>query len=446
MADDDHSPLGVESRAGGSIMAHSVGDFAEVERLGRELAAGLAGIPRWVPSQELRDLYGRARAQATVVARLLWRIGRETPAEPDALLARTVERIADNVVFPGGVHKSGTTLLRNLLDHHPSLLVLPVDGLLNWIFQRGPDRPIDETRERAFLDVCVKLLIGQANSGEPVGLLGTGPADVAPYVTLARHYAHWMERTPPTPGGVLVALVGALLALETPEAAVRRRFWVVKGTFSAALIARLTAAFPRARFLHIIRHPAAVICAQKRKQLLKRRRADVFRELEILYEGIRLALDNERRLGRDRYRVLRYEDLVSDPEAVMRHVAEFLSIDFDKSLVTPTVYGRPAGANTAHPDVLDEVGTVFSLTVDRWREELSPAEVCLIESYLGPLLNAFGYGRGARGVTPYLRAVARVVREYRRDERVRDMREVRPILRGLLRVLWNWGQPDYRRA
>ena len=62
--------------------------------------------------------------------------------------------------------------------------------------------------------------------------------------------------------------------------------------------------------------------------------------------SFRLARRNVQRAP-DRYVVLRYEDLVADPQAQMERVRTFLGISPADSLHRPTVRGEPVGSNSA---------------------------------------------------------------------------------------------------
>jgi hypothetical protein len=62
-------------------------------------------------------------------------------------------------------------------------------------------------------------------------------------------------------------------------------------------------------------------------------------------ESARAQLGNKERYG-DRVRIIKFEDLVSKTEAVMRYLAEFLGIEFDEILLVPTFNKSPIKAHT----------------------------------------------------------------------------------------------------
>lgn len=76
-----------------------------------------------------------------------------------------------------------------------------------------------------------------------------------------------------------------------------------------------------------------------------------------------------------RWLEVRYEDVVAEPDAIMRRVAEHLGLDWSKEL---------AHAVGTHP--WNPVSTT------RWRTELTGADVGMLNASLGEHLARFGYG------------------------------------------------------
>ena len=299
-----------------------------------------------------------------------------------------VESIGPFPVFLGGARKSGTTLVRNLLDGHPDLFVLPTDGMgFNWITAR---REKDKTayREEILHGLGVTLI-------QPI--VGTGPTWIAgrghePYVDVAGYYHYWETHLPDDVMGRLLNIVYALYSLDVRYGGGSRRMWVQKCTDNVLSAGDLIASFPDARFIHVVRHPAAIVAAQKRKQPLKGRTFRLRDEIQGAGEMMSHAARNRRRYGESVYRVIRYEDLIRDTRGTMQEIAEWLGIPFEECLLRPTVYGLPAGSNTAYADRAPDPGTVGQASGKFWEEVLSAAEVRVVTYTLRAELNEHGYG------------------------------------------------------
>lgn len=249
-------------------------------------------------------------------------------------------------VFLCGHHRSGTTLVRALLDGHPEVRVLPSEGTFRTSF---PDvavaRPTNAALDRFAAEWVSRLVDPNA---EPHFKLGRSARNDLPAVSFVRRFFGWHEALRDEAAPKARARWRAHLAL---VAAVREdgapRLWAEKTPRNEREADLLLEAFPEARFVHLVREPGATLAS-----LLEiRRRAglgDADRALRArdIARSFSLALSNRRRLG-DRYLVLRYEDLASDPVRALEHLTTFLGIAPDAVLATPTEMGRPVAPNSA---------------------------------------------------------------------------------------------------
>src|SRR5688572_8629213 len=109
---------------------------------------------------------------------------RGSPQLMPATIARGLE-LAQRPVFICGTHRSGTTLLRNLLDGHSALAVLPAEGC----FYTNLERRLAglSCRERA-AEMGQEWIRRMANPTNqvPFWLLGRSTAQSSPYVEFAR--------------------------------------------------------------------------------------------------------------------------------------------------------------------------------------------------------------------------------------------------------------------
>lgn len=94
--------------------------------------------------------------------------------------------------------------------------------------------------------------------------------------------------------------------------------------------------FHEPKYLHLVRHPYAVIESFIRTGIYQQQFSDVFAFIENLWavSNANLAAFFQE-LPPARKHVLRYEDLVRTPEEMMRGVCAFLQIAYDDSLLRP---------------------------------------------------------------------------------------------------------------
>lgn len=259
-------------------------------------------------------------------------------------------------VFLVGAERSGTTLLRLLLDGHPDVAFASESEFL--VDRMGDD--------------------------------GSFPAPDAYAEYLATNRVFQLSGLEVDPRLAYPALARSFLAQRAADrpvvgATVHRRF---------DLLLHL---FPEARFVHLIRDArdvAASVIARGwagNTWTASARWEDAERAWERL-----VAL-----LPADRWLELRYEDLLRAPERELGRICAFLGIPFRREMLE--VEGR---SSYRRPD---------PSRAEAWRRHLSPRAVRLVEARIGGLLEARGY---APSGLPPLRVGPWTARGLRLQDRV----------------------------
>jgi thioester reductase-like protein len=218
----------------------------------------------------------------------------------------------DPVIFILSPPRSGSTLLRVMLAGHSRLFAPQELHLAGFADMAAHERHLAPT------------------------VLGMGViATLAELLTQAgawNLYTRWKEQALPTAeayGFLTGHLGGRILVDKSP-------LWFAP----QAVIRRLARLFPNARFVHLVRHPAACIGSFARERF-----HGIFPQMHGLdpydcgewvwtrvNEGI---LEAEREIGHGRMHRLYFEDLASDPERTLRRLCPALGIAFEPALLTP---------------------------------------------------------------------------------------------------------------
>lgn len=285
--------------------------------------------------------------------------------------------------FIAGQAKSGTTLLVALLDNHPELLVFPEETAY---FPTVLTKYGRASRREQF-DYLTRQSLSNVLFGGPCKW---GKRDYSDFPT-ARFYALFEKLAFDPANGEKDLLV---LMLEAYAATLSRgldriRRWVEKTPANRRYLPAIFSRFPQAKVLLTMRDPRAIFAAQI--ALEKTRRLGTFSTYYCVShwrEAATLALRAQQAHDPAIF-VVRFEDLVGTPEALMRKVCGFLEIAFDPAAVlSPTKAGRPWPGNSAA-----EIGfsTIDSAPLTRWEKELSPDEIGWVEWHCQDLMPAFGY-------------------------------------------------------
>jgi hypothetical protein len=303
-------------------------------------------------------------------------------------------RLAGRPVFICGVHRSGTTLMRDLLDGSPQLSVLPSEGsFLTGLRPKIERLPPDE--QRRFLGREWLQRLANPINQAPYWLLGRTTEVSSPYLLYARMLLAWWPAVADHFGAD--RLLNPLTAVALAYASCSRRLeissalqrWVEKTPTNEFFLETLWAEFPDAKVLHVIRDPAAVYASRKR---LEERALGGFKNrrkaLEDLARSLEIAAKNRARSGQGAYLIVRYEELVETTEEVMAGVAAFLGIEPDPVLLRPTVADLPTYANSSFSRH-DHPGSVIA--PDIRGESLSDAEQELLAAVTGDFADTLGY-------------------------------------------------------
>ncbi len=259
-------------------------------------------------------------------------------------------------VIVGGSPRSGTTLLRRILDRHPAISCGPEMGLFVPTRWRFDPLAVMSGLPAAELKAMFEA---SASQGDFIDSFA------ARYLEL-RGKPRWAEKTPLN---------------------IRHFGWVLER-------------FPEARLVHLIRDGRDVICSAATHP--DRRWVDGRWVWALRPRGLQdlaraWVTDTSagmRFRGDARYHELRYEDLVTRPDAMLRRLCDFLGEPFDARLLESEagISAAPAESLAAAgaPAPIDR-GPVFTHSIGRWRQDLPEAELPALLRIFGDRLAELGY-------------------------------------------------------
>ena len=297
---------------------------------------------------------GAVRQAAMAWSEAVWSASES--AGPLILTTSEIERgfaIARRPVFVLGSRRSGTTMVRDLLDHHPALSVLPAEGTMLTNFAWHLKR-LEPDSWLPFLGCEWLRRLANPINQQPYWLLGRSSAEGSPYVEFARALRAWwpLVRTqfgPRTTSWPLVAIALAYAHCTTgfsAESPLQR--WVEKTPANEHFLARLMAEFPEARMLHVVRHPFAVYAssckALRDSGLPSSEETRFLRQMRLSY---REAASRSVQPASDSYLLVRYEDLLEDTASGVQRIASFLGIQPLPIMTQPTANGIPTPSNSS---------------------------------------------------------------------------------------------------
>ncbi len=267
-----------------------------------------------------------------------------------------------------GVSRSGTTLLRVVLDRSPGIAI-PDESFFIPLLARRHGRTIDVDR---FLDDVARI--------PTIREWGLRAGDVAPRVRAGM-------RT----GDAIAAI------FDVYAAHAGKPRWGDKTPMYMRHLPLLERLFPDAQYVHLVRdgRDAALSFLEMPKGTYTRTWAHPTTPAQfacLWRSEISAAHALGRRVGAGRYLEVRYEALVSEPERVVREICEFAEIPFEAAMLdyagSVDVSAKPHQQRLLRPPTTG---------VRSWREDMPAADVAAFEAVAGDLLEGLGYERASSG-------------------------------------------------
>jgi len=282
-------------------------------------------------------------------------------------------------VFIVGAPRSGTTLLRHMLNRHERLAIALETQFYTYAYRRRRafgDLGRLEARRRFVAEYLATERVprsGLRMEGLEERLLRDARSYPALLRSLMEHFAHtegkprYGEKSPP----------------------------------HALFTETLCRWFPGAAIVHLLRDPLEVVASLQRVP---------WASDNVVINAFTWRRYNQAALRsshRPEYLRVHYRDLVNNPEKELRRVCRHIGEDYSPAMLVPVeTREQPPWSSLVNEPVTNE-------RLGKWREQLTSDEVALIHWVAGPSLETFGYARFAP--SPHPATIAAALADAARD-------------------------------
>lgn len=271
----------------------------------------------------------------------------------------------DRPFFVVSAPRSGSTLLRLMLDAHPRLAVPPPGWLFDMVYPYLYS--YGDLARRENLLALAEDMLGTPTVGKWPGKpaaqaladAAAEPTFAGVYDALHRAYAktegktRWGEKTP------------------------RNGFWMDE----------IRALFPDAQFIHIVRDGRDQAIDISDSLLWPN---SVYSGASLWKRYVSAIRESASRLPDDAWCEIRYEDLCAATEPTVRKLCAFLGEEFDARMLSPHET-RSARAWSAHPLHAKTAQPISTRFCGMYRTRLPATDVAALEALIGDTLQRFGY-------------------------------------------------------
>ncbi len=278
-----------------------------------------------------------------------------TTTSPEHTTETPRDDTAQAPFFIVGCARTGTTLLRTMLNHHPRVAV-PLESIFLIDYLRADGRvPVATMRELMAGEVAIEEWGMTISYSDLDGCQTTRDLiDRIHELYMTEHGKDiWGQKTP--------------------------RFIRHGALFKQV--------YPNAKFIHVLRDPRATVNSLIRSNV---HNSNPYFAAKRWLKDVRAGQDLKA-VYPDDVLEIRYEDLVTNTEQTLRRVTDFLGLDYAAEMLT---YYETGQAEYSDFNKKIQARLVQPPNPDRihaWKKSLTPQQIALVEHICGETMQAFGY-------------------------------------------------------
>ena len=257
-------------------------------------------------------------------------------------------------IFIVGCGRSGTTLLRTMLNHHRDVFIPLECYFISDYLKYGHKLNKKSLLKMFFKEPQLLLWFKQSNN------LETESVSPEKLTTLIHEVAMKKEN---------------------------KKIWGQKTPRFIRDYELFKKYFPDIKYLFLVRDPRAVVNSFK---------ASKAHNSHISYIVKRWINDNKLGLSLlqdypDDTELVKFEELISQPRKVLEDICSFLGIDFDPNVLNYNIKGDAEYSSLAKKTIVQLNVKPNRETIKKWIQHLSTKEIVYIENKCKELMNVFGY-------------------------------------------------------
>ncbi len=277
-------------------------------------------------------------------------------------------------IFILGCSKSGTSLLRNLLDSHPDLFVIPIEThffqlsemWVSYFSRRTKPKSNDINNIKENLINWVRFQNSKNNFLADGFTQGKWDIDLFSKIIKSVDVNNLNE---------LLNLYYTALYKSLYKKDFDQKLRVVeKSVENTEFVWELSSYYPNARFIHIIRNPYANLVAL-RKYTSRKKSSKLKNALYSMYSSYYYLYKNKKMI--QGYFTIKYEDLITDTVQVMKNISKFLDITYNDILIKPTSLGMNWQGNSTSKNKFEGISTN---PLHNWKNEITKQEINIINN------------------------------------------------------------------
>ena len=272
-------------------------------------------------------------------------------------------------IFIVGAPRSGTTLLQYMLRSHPDISLPTGESHFFIPLLRG-EKEYGDLRELTNIRRVLERMYQQSADFLDTDLHGI-TFDI-------EQLSVQIHKQQPTSMAQLISVLFTLNAIGD-----NARRWGDKTPYYVLHMKRLLEQFPGAQFIHLIRdgRDCALSMFQRKHDF---RTYNTFFAAKYWEIYVEIGQTTGREIGPDNYHEIRYEDLLENPQTIMKGVCAFLNEEYSDSLVNFKKSGEAGKTPLLQQPIQKQNQT-------KWRKKMSASQIRTFERAVSATLRRCHY-------------------------------------------------------
>ncbi len=288
-------------------------------------------------------------------------------------------------VFIVGLHRTGSTLFKNILNNHPEICMMPDELHLwspyPWIVDLDDICPKVKKLKKEKLNEILNIFFSKE-------LSATFWKDIDEYKLdknkILKNLKNMKEIT---------CIDIATAIFENYKENCGKDMWGAKYPVHIAGIKLLEKWYPKCKIIHLTRDPRAIYISKSNDEASIYRKkkypylAFFYDLLLIMFIGMEYSLSayiHQKYKYKNNYMLVRYEDILTYPEETIKDVCEFIGVGYLPEMIYAS--GKPSSIDGKIKKGLDKKRAY------RWKNVIKPWEKLLIDILTSRARKKLGYG------------------------------------------------------
>ncbi len=166
--------------------------------------------------------------------------------------------------------------------------------------------------------------------------------------------------------------------------------WGEKTNVAWGSIPNFLKMFPDGKCIFLLRDPRDVLCSFKK--MTDNPWPNYLDSIFASLGAFQYAEFLKKKISKKNLFILKYENLVNEPEKNLKKICKFIGVNYDKEMINlnsfKDINGEKWISNTSYSNSINKISTS---SIGKWKKKILMEELCLLEIVLKKEMNIYGY-------------------------------------------------------